>query len=70
MSDFAGDADYTLKPRYIYKYHIYALTAQGETGLFLGTVYAHDEVEAHTDAVRLFSSKFKYGFKVVSATLN
>lgn len=64
------DKNFTLKPRYIYGYYIYAINADGTLGTFLGNAYAHDEADAMAYALRAFKGHFPHGLKVVEATLN
>jgi len=65
-----NDENFTLKPRYIYRFYIYALNADSTLGAYLGDAYAHDEVEAKEYALRVFKGAFRHGLKVVEATLN
>jgi len=64
------DDKFTLKPRYIYRYFIYALKADGSLGTYLGDAYAHDEVDALEYAQKTFKQHFRHGVKVVDATMN
>jgi hypothetical protein len=64
------DDKFTLKPRYIYRYFIYALNSDGTLGSYLGDAYAHDEVDAKEYALRVFKDHFRHGVKIVDATMN
>lgn len=65
-----NDESFTLKPRYIYRFYIYAVNADGTLGGYLGDAYAHDEIEAKEYAHRVFKGYLPHGVKVVEATLN
>lgn len=51
-----NDENFTLKPRYIYRFYIYALNSDGSLGAYLGDAYAHahDEVDAQEYALKTF----------------